>query len=42
MKEWEDLRPDIKAITKSDMHIYTFGDEKLDAKAVAERLSTFM
>jgi hypothetical protein len=40
LKEWEDLRPDIKAITKRDMHIYTFGDEKLDAKAIAERLST--
>jgi len=40
LKEWEDLKPDIKAITKCNMHICVFGDEKLDAKAVAERLST--
>ncbi|CAG8527588.1 3898_t:CDS:2 [Funneliformis mosseae] len=42
LKEWENLRPDIKAITKRNMHIHVFGDEKLDAKAVAERLSTYM
>jgi len=43
LKEWENLRPDIKAITKRNMHIHAFGDEKLDAKAVAERLrSTYM
>ncbi|CAI2167771.1 16_t:CDS:2 [Funneliformis geosporum] len=42
LKEWENLRPDIKAITKRNMHIHAFGNEKLDAKAVAERLSTYM
>ncbi|RIA96930.1 Vps5 C terminal like-domain-containing protein [Glomus cerebriforme] len=40
LKEWENLRPDIKAITKRNMHIYAFEDEKLDAKAIAERLSS--
>ncbi|GBB85550.1 hypothetical protein RclHR1_12040002 [Rhizophagus clarus] len=38
LNEWENLKPDIKAITKRNMHIYAFGDEKLDAKAVAEKL----
>jgi hypothetical protein len=39
LNEWENLRPDIKAITKRNMHVYAFGDEKLDAKTVAEKLS---
>lgn len=39
LNEWENLRPDIKAITKRNMHIYAFGDEKLDAKSVAEKLN---
>ncbi|KAG9303657.1 hypothetical protein G9A89_018554 [Geosiphon pyriformis] len=42
LKEWENLRPDIKAITKRNMHVHIIGDEELDPRAMAERLSTYM
>ncbi|CAG8570220.1 1224_t:CDS:2 [Ambispora gerdemannii] len=42
LKEWENLRPDINAITKRNMRVHTICDEELDARAIAERLSTYM
>ncbi|CAG8463424.1 8737_t:CDS:2 [Paraglomus occultum] len=41
LKAWEDLRPDINAITKKSMRVHALGDEDLNPRAVAERLSTY-
>jgi len=41
LKAWEDLRPDINAITKKSMRVHALGDEELNPKAVAERLGTY-
>jgi len=42
LKEWENLRPDINAITKRNIRVHIIGDEELDPRAIAERLSTYM
>ncbi|CAG8784874.1 4736_t:CDS:2 [Gigaspora margarita] len=39
LKELENLRPDINAITKRNVRTYTLGEEELSARAVAEKLS---
>ncbi|RHZ79311.1 hypothetical protein Glove_149g43 [Diversispora epigaea] len=39
LKEWENLRPDINAITKRNIKVHVLTDEQLTPRAIAEKLS---
>ncbi|CAG8464258.1 25840_t:CDS:2 [Dentiscutata erythropus] len=41
LKELENLRPDINAITKRNVRTYTLGEEELTPRAVAEKLNIY-
>lgn len=39
LKEWENLRPDINAITKRNIKVHVLTEEQLTPRAIAEKLS---